>query len=272
MSEITWTQQRMLEQYFAQSIKHFPGKPVVLSEGDSWFSFPGHANTIDWLDELTHHNMSLLRLESSGDTLARMTTGPERAELQHLMTIYPIDVLLFSGGGNDVVGPELQNLFDKVPAGADWRNFIRKKAMDGQFDFIANRYHSLADLRDTTRKNCWIVTHGYDYARPSGHPTKYWLWPIPLNVTVGPWIKNNLMKINITDDATQTEVGHYLIDRFNETLAKVAAAHANYAFIDNRKTLGDNEWNDELHPTRDGFGKIARSFLKVLKEKLPDKF
>src|SRR5262245_24606630 len=135
--------------------------------------------------------MSLLRLESSGDTLANMTTGEERAQLQHFFSIYPIDVLLFSGGGNDVVGPELVNLFDRVPDGANWKDYIRTKAMDGQFDFIANRYHSLADLRDTERKNCWIITHGYDYVRPSGKPTKYWLWPIPILLTLGPWIKNN---------------------------------------------------------------------------------
>jgi len=253
-------------------VKFNPALPVVISEGDSWFSFPAHWNTIDHLDDLTNHRMSLLRLEQSGDTLARMTTGTEREELQHLFSIYPIDVLLFSGGGNDVVGPELQNLFNRVPDGGNWRDFIRQNAMDGQFDFIANRYHSLADLRDTERPNCWIFTHGYDYVRPSGKPTKYWLWPIPINVTVGPWIKNNLAKVNITTEPALTEVVHYLIDRFNETLLKVAAAHDRYHHVDLRGMLGDNDWSDELHPTRDGFRRIAQKFLAGLRDALPVKF
>jgi hypothetical protein len=272
MSELTWHQQRMLERYFAQSIKRNPNFPVVLSEGDSWFSFPGHANTIDQLDEMTGHRMSLLRLEESGDTLARITTGTERAELQHLFSIYPIDVLLFSGGGNDVVGPELQNLFTPVPAAGNWRDHIRKDAMDGQFDFIANRYHSLANLRDTERPDCWIITHGYDYVQPDGRPTKYWLWPIPINIVVGPWIKTNLAKVGIVDAQDRRDVIHYLIDRFNDTLQKVASSHDRYVAIDNRGTVADGEWNDELHPSREGFARIAGSFLDVLKAKLPGKF
>lgn len=272
MSGLTWTQQRMLEQFFAESIKQFPRLPAVLSAGDSWFSFPGHANTIDDLDEMCQHQMSLLRLEITGETIAAMTTGSHRAKMQHLLSIYPVDALLISSGGNDVIGPELQNLFDNVPEGGDWRDFIRKDAMDGQFDFIANRFHSLANLRDVQRPGCWIVAHGYDYARPSGKPTIYWLWPIPISVTVGPWIKTNLAAVGIVSDQDQTDVVHYLIDRFNEQLQGVAAAHDRFVAIDNRGTLGDDEWSDELHPTRDGFRKIAESFLNVLQEKLPEKF
>src|SRR5688572_10697294 len=104
------TQQRLLEQYFAQSINRNPGFPIVISEGDSWFSFPSHANTIDHLDEMLQRKLSLLRLESSGDTLQRMTSGDQRGRLRHLLTIYKVEVLLFSGGGNDAVGPELLDL------------------------------------------------------------------------------------------------------------------------------------------------------------------
>lgn len=77
MPSLPLAQQRLSEQYIAQSIKRHRD-PVVLSEGDSWFSFPGHWNTVDHLDD-----------------------------------------------------------------------------------------------------QCLIVTHGYDYAQPSGKPTTFWLWPIP---------------------------------------------------------------------------------------------
>jgi hypothetical protein len=259
-------QQRLLEEYFAKSIKQHKDYPVMLSEGDSWFSFPVHANTIDHLDEQLEHAVSLLRLEESGDTLLRMTSGGQRAHLRTFLQRYPIDVLLFSGGGNDVVGPELQDLFAKVPASKQdrWLEYLREDQADRQFRQIADAYHSLAHLRDNTRTSCWVVTHGYDYPNPNGQATKFWLWPIPLSVTVGPWIKNNLIAVGITESTTQVAVVRYLIDRFNETLKAVAQEHDRFVAIDNRGTLKASEWNDELHPTRNGFKKIARSFLGEL--------
>lgn len=272
MADPVWTPRRLQEQYFAQSIKQFPSYPVVLSEGDSWFSFPGHANTIDHLDEMAKRRISLLRLEESGDTLLKMTKGSQRDHLRHLFTIYPIEVFLFSGGGNDVVGSELLDLFDPVPAGGSWKDSIRVEAMELQFRQIADAYHSLAHLRDAYRPDCWIVTHGYGYARPSGKPTKFWLWPVPLNVTVGPWIKANLEKRGIVKAADQKAVVKYLIDRFNGVIRDVAASHQRFAAVDNRGTLTDDDWSDELHPTRAGFKKVARSFLAVLRDKMPGRF
>lgn len=266
-TDLALNQQRLLEQYFAQSIKHFPNDPVILSEGDSWFSYPGHANTIDHLDDMFHHDISLLRLEKSGDTIHNMTTGSELAQMRHLLTIYDVDALLFSGGGNDVVGPELVDLFTHVPPGDDWRDHITPK-MDFTFQMLEQAYTGIALLRDQYRPNCLIVTHGYAYVQPSGKPTKFWLWPIPLNVTVGPWIRKNLELVGIDTAAAQTEVVKYLIDRFNEMLQKVATNQPRFVALDNRSTLGPNDWSDELHPTRDGFKRIAKSFYDALKKVL----
>lgn len=128
-------QQRLLEQYFAQSIKYQHDWPIVLSEGDSWFSFPGHWNTIDHLDDLLNHNVSLLRLEESGDTIANMIGGKQRGQLRRLLTTYPVDALLFSGGGNDVVGHELVDFFTNVPAGDSWPNYLTD-AVEQQFRML----------------------------------------------------------------------------------------------------------------------------------------
>lgn len=269
----TMTQQRLLEQYFAQSINRNPMFPVVICEGDSWFSFPSHYNTIDHLDELLKRKLSLLRLESSGDTLQRMTSGEQRGQLRHLLTIYKVDVLLFSGGGNDVVGPELLDLFDDVKPGMTWQDAIRPAAMDLQFRQIADAYHTIAELRNRYRPDCWIITHAYDYVRPSGKPTKFWLWPIPINLTIGPWIKANLETRGITKPSDQTAVIKYLIDRFYDTLQIVATSQARFTVVDNRGTLKqDTDWSDELHPSRAGFKKIAKSFHAALRTALPGKF
>lgn len=258
------TQQRMLEQYFAESIKRNKTWPVVISEGDSWFSFPGHANTIDHLDEMSKGRMSLLRLESSGDTLHNMTHGEERAKLRHLLTTYDVDVLLFSGGGNDVVGPELIDFFDFVPDGEDWHDYIRQETLNTRMQEIVWAYKGIKQLRDQYRPDCVIVTHGYDYADPTGKATEFWLWPIPISVTVGPWIQNNLRARNIKDHDEQRAVVRMLIDCFNEAL--LTLVDPTFIFIDNRGRLNGNEWSDELHPTRGGFRKIAERFYETIKE------
>jgi hypothetical protein len=263
---------RFQTSHFAKTIKQFPDDPVVLTEGDSWFSFPSHANTIDHIDELLKTRLSLLRLETSGDTLLSMTKGKQRDKVRELFDRYPIDAFLFSGGGNDVVGKELRELFDKVPDGGDWREHIRVEAMDRQYRQIADAYHSLAHLRDAYRPDCWIVTHGYGYANPSGKATKFWLWPIPLNIKRGPWIKQNLEDRGIHKAADQKAVVKYLIDRFNDVVTSVAASHGRFSVVDNRPSLGARDWSDELHPTRAGFRKVASAFVATLREKLPERF
>jgi hypothetical protein len=267
MPPVTKTQERMLEQFFIDSIKHHKDYPVVVSEGDSWFSFPGHANTIDHLDAMAKRRMSLLRLETSGDTLHNMVRGEQRAKLRRLLSNYPVDALLFSGGGNDVVGPELIDFFDYVPDGRSWRDYVRQDALDTRIEEVKIAYTGLKQLRDQYRPKCVIVTHGYDYARPSGKPTEYWLWPIPVSVTVGPWIQNSLRARNINAARDQQEVVNLLIDRFNEALATLA--DAKFIVLDNRNVLAKAEWSDELHPTRAGFRKIAKTFYDAVKTTVP---
>jgi hypothetical protein len=104
MPELSWSQQRQLLQFFVLSIKDHPGYPVVISEGDSWFSFPVHANIIDHLDELVGRRMSLLRLERSGDEMVAMTTDAKLSTLRGYLQRYKPHALLWSGGGNDIVG------------------------------------------------------------------------------------------------------------------------------------------------------------------------
>jgi len=257
----------MLEQYFVESIKRHKSYPVVISEGDSWFSYPGHWNTIDHLDDLAKRRMSLLRLEAAGDTLHNMTRGEQRAKLRRLLTAYPVDILLFSGGGNDVVGPELIDFFDFVPGGADWRDHIRMETLDTRIEEITIAYRGLKQLRDQYRPDCIIATHGYAYANPSGKPTEYWLWPIPISITLGPWIQNNLRARNITDEAAQRDVVTYLIDRYNEALGTLV--DETFLHIDNRQIIEEEDWSDELHPTRDGFRKVAKGFYDTIKAAVP---
>lgn len=43
-----------------------------------------------------------------------------------------------------------------------------------------------------------------------------------------------------------------------------------YHFVDSRGLLGRHDWCNELHPTAEGFNKIARPFYPVLEKYFPD--
>ena len=64
---------------FAASIKQFPQRLVMLTEGDSWFSYPLNANIADYIEMMS--DFSMLRLEHNGDE-AREILGAGSAQLK----------------------------------------------------------------------------------------------------------------------------------------------------------------------------------------------
>src|SRR5262245_3188533 len=93
---------------FAASVKQFPKRLVMITEGDSWFSYPLNNNIADYI-ELMSTDLSMLRLEHNGDD-AREILGSGSEQLKNLKAYlkkYPVDVLLLSAGGNDIVAGEL---------------------------------------------------------------------------------------------------------------------------------------------------------------------
>jgi hypothetical protein len=64
-----------------------------------------------------------------------------------------------------------------------------------------------------------------------------------------------------------------MIDRLNEMQKRLCGgnnaggAFSNAFHVDNRNTMRDiDDWADELHPTSKSFKKVAKNYLKVLKQ------
>jgi hypothetical protein len=99
---------------FAYQNRHFQ-RPNLVAEGDSWFDYPKkwtqRGNIIDHIQSWTRGKANLLRLESNGDEATQMLSNEQRHKLTEVLhdaatksTLRPIDALLFSAGGNDLVG------------------------------------------------------------------------------------------------------------------------------------------------------------------------
>lgn len=264
MPGLTWVQQRQLLQFFAASIRDHPGYPVVISEGDSWFSFPGHANVIDHLDDLVGRRMSLLRLERSGDEVVSMTSPSKLATLGGYFQRYKPQALLFSGGGNDIVGPELLKFIARRGNTFDVQAALNTSALTKRFADIRSAYTRLIEIRDANARDCFIITHGYGHAIPSGRKAKLW------GITAGPWIKPFLEAQGYTTKKEQQAIVDELMSRFNTIVDTFVGPR--FLKCDVASEIQDNEWNDELHPTRQGFEDAAKVFHAALRQHLPLKF
>src|SRR6185369_8662461 len=79
---------------FAASIKQFPQRLVLITEGDSWFSYPLNANIADYIEMMS--DFSILRLEHNGDEAREiMGAGSDQLKkLKYYLKNYPVDALL----------------------------------------------------------------------------------------------------------------------------------------------------------------------------------
>lgn len=264
MPELSHTQTRHLLSFFVESIRDHPQNPIVIAEGDSWFSFPGHANLIDHLDEIVARRMSLLRLESSGDELLEILDDGGLSSLRRLLGRHRPDILLMSGGGNDIVGPELVTFIAPRSEPFDAQAAVSTAPLTARINAMRAAYERLIAARDAVAPACIIVTHGYGDAIPSGRRARVF------GFTAGPWIKPFLEAQNYFDAGEQREVVRALLGRFNQMIDTLVGGM--FIKVDLSQAIGDTEWNDEIHPTRQGFADAARILHAKLNELLPTKF
>ena len=264
MAEISWTQMRHLQQFFVQSIRDHPSFPIVISEGDSWWAYPVYANIIDQLDEMSGHRMSLLRLESSGDELIGILDAGGLASLTKLMKHHTPDVLLMSAGGNDIVGPELLTFLTDRTEPFNAQAALATAALDQRFAAMKAAYEHLIAARDEVAPRCLIVTHGYAHAIPSGKKATF------IGVSAGPWLKPFLVARKYVDPIEQRAVVDALMRRFNDMLDGFAGPR--FVKVDFSGVISDDEWSNEIHPTRHGFEDAARVLHAELQALFPGKF
>jgi len=85
------------ESQFKRLIKRFDHRPVIISEGDSWFAHPLRRNTIKCIENMGRFN--LLRLESIGDEVVKIMSANQKKKLKNILEWHPVELILFSGGG-----------------------------------------------------------------------------------------------------------------------------------------------------------------------------
>jgi hypothetical protein len=244
---------------------------VLVAEGDSWFDYPFYDvlqkldDDFGWdIEQVAHRGDSVESMAYDGGQLADFVRAIERV-VRRGDTPHAI---LMSGGGNDVAGDGFAMLLNHRSSPVFGLN---PAIVDGVLETrIRVAYTTVlsavtAACQSLLGATVPILVHGYDYPVPDGRGVLGgWGW-LP-----GPWLEPGFREKGYDDLAERVAIACDLIDRFYAMLGAVVAtpAFAHVELVDLRNALSTqlandrykDWWGNELHPTRQGFRKVAGLF------------
>jgi len=242
----------------------------ILAEGDSWFDYPVlffGGGIIPRLE--TRLGVPILCLAKAGDEVRYMLGVEERTLLARHLTDGcpaggPWDVLLFSGGGNDIVDNPMALWVKDWDAAKPPIEHLHRERFDTALALVRAGYEDLIDMRNRLSPNTRLVFQAYDFAIPDGRGI----------CNLGPWLKPTFDLRGFPNRQAAFEVVQEMLKRFAAMLAAIEAAHpTSVTFINGQGTLAPqtSSWHNELHPARNGFEKFADLFYGRLKALFPER-
>jgi hypothetical protein len=251
-----------------------PSVPLVmLAHGDSWFDYPLSGNSLSFrdtdviaqLEAMGNTNPVILNISHYGDATTEEMSLPKQERMirslqdpANWMETGKPDAILFSGGGDDVVGDQFCIFLDYATPGATGLNAARFQKALG---IVEASYLDLFAFRDRYAPGIPVIGHCYDFPIPNGvHPD-----------CAGPWLKPSLDYCgwNLTQG---TAIVRTALSDFKTSLIGLAANAANnFIMVDTQGVLTPTEWANELHPFPNGFKAIAGKFVDALRVKFPGK-
>jgi hypothetical protein len=261
-------------------IGQFPWK--CLAQGDSWFSFgaipPFLTTNLLWGLELST-GTCIVNCASPGAKLRRMSDTTRSKKFLQLLNgalAMKWDGILLSGGGNDVIeavqstdpSPSLR-LLRFQPEWGDPALGPHKYVSDPGWETF--RVHLRAVFQDliTARdkgmnKHQPVILHNYDLAAPRDAPA---------GLGFGPWLSAALGGSFSIPQPDWNMVADELFARLQQLLDEFSRDFANVYVVNTIGTLtaapNDSgaptpDWQNEIHPTRDGYQKLSDKWATVL--------
>ncbi len=266
---------------FAQRRRLFSDRVTIVSEGDSWFAYPPKwiiagkpSNLISHISSMTRKKANFFTMASNGDEAVDMVSGKQKHQLVDILRWHskgknrkPVDLLLFSGGGNDVVGENDFERFLKPYKNSyvTGKQCVNMPRLNRKVKQIGLAYQELLDIRDHYCPETLIITHTYDYPYPSLTGGVF----LGGLINTKAWMKR-FMNANDISDELQADVIKVFMDAMAEEVLKVAAKREGFIVVDSRGALvGKKEWLNEIHPTSKGFKIIAELIFAEMKQAFP---
>lgn len=247
--------------------KERSGPLRILAEGDSWFDYPvpffGGGLVPRLEDRL---GVPILNLAKAGDE-TRFMLGVEQRQLiaRHLdegcTDGTPWELMLFSGGGNDIAAQPLALWLRDFKAGVPPASLLNQPRFKSALDLVRAAYEDLIEIRNQHSPGTHLVFHGYDFAIPDGRSI----------CGIGPWLKPAFDVRGFPADlVVSTKVVREMLTQL-ATMLKSLASQPGVSFIDAQGTLAADKasWHNELHPSKSGFNQIADKFHAAIKLLFP---
>lgn len=238
----------------------------IFAEGDSWFDYPVPffgGGIIPRLEDRL--GVPILNLAKAGDEVRYMLGVEERKLLiKHLRQGCPAggpwDLLLFSGGGNDIVDNPMALWIKDWAPGKPAAKHINQPRYDAALALVRAGYEDLIALRDALSPKTHLVFQGYDFAFPDGRGI----------CRFGPWLKPTFDLRKFPSQAAARAVVKEMLLQFAAMLTSLAAK-PKVTFINGQGTLPatTSSWHNELHPSRAGFETFAGVFHREIKNIFP---
>jgi hypothetical protein len=256
----------------------------LVAEGDSWFNFKIQPDVIDWLKY--DYGYDIENVAQAGACVYEMAYGPDNdsiwdafgrdasqlEEVVKKIREHKPKAFLLSGAGNDFVGPEFILAIHHASAR---KSGVNQGVVDSLFkDDVEPGIRrvvetAIAAARGAELGNIPVILHGYDYAFPDGRAA------VNLLVKkVGPWMHQSFaMKgypyNNDADLNVRRQLVSRMIDSVYEMMERIKSSYPNVHVVDVRGTLPErSDWHDELHPSSQGFKKVAKLFHQVISRAL----
>ena len=247
--------------------ENYPKELTIVAEGDSWFDYPFRKDVLDYLIKKGY---AIDKFAKAGDTLENMVYGtqykkkgnsathPGPLSLQETLNSIRKNkpkIVLFSAGGNDVVGSEILGYLNhKNSKPDDLLNkaifTARLKEMEKAIEFF------ILAVRKTSKKSNTLMD-GYEYPKINGKGYKF----IFIKDIFGPWILPSMAMKGIVSKKSQEKIIKVLVDDFNEMLAKLDRKYSYFHHIDLRgKFPLESQWDNEIHLKNNGYKEVANIY------------
>jgi hypothetical protein len=238
----TWRRRR-----YKKMARRNPDLPRFVSEGDSWFQHPMLKDIIDYVGE----KFPVYCMAEAGDTIENYLKEGEM--FKAIEEVKPKGFLL-SGGGNDILGESmvnfLQKQFDDAPEGEMPDRFFNQD-FENALGSVINNYRSIFNYLKKNYPEMKVFTHGYDYPRPLAPGTKKG------------WIGKYFDQFGILRSGDRSHAVHFMMDEFNKRLEALTAEYPGQVeYINLRQRVRDDQWDDEIHPTDEGYGEVGLKFIE----------
>jgi hypothetical protein len=161
----------------------------ILAEGDSWFKYPIGSGLHPFQDGVIFQLHRLLgyridNMAQPGEEVRQMLGLGLREEIIQRLTDPRInyDALLFSGGGNDIVGDQFCIWLKDTPPVVPPPKMLNEAAVSSALALLEAEFLELIDIRNSTSPGTVIFVNCYDFPAVTGIPV----------CNQGPWLKPSL--------------------------------------------------------------------------------